>query len=575
MQLEMLERRALLSGAELLTITGAGNGRADAALAPSTPGPSEFSTKLFGEKLSTPTTQGFDTTGVGTVSSVAMSNKLRVSAWAPPGDQTASYSGMIWVSIDQDPKAEAWRVAPLLNARQPGDRTVFIAEALYSGFASFDRSNPGAFIAKGWDVSKDRQWCTTFFATLIAGAVPVDRVVTDIELEFTTWTLFDGLSEQEQVAVMRNIYDNPAAYAKLPPEVRAFTPDDFATQFSARGRDAFTAWNIWEHSVFTTAYQTGIYGPFSAVYGGAIPVSNYNDMSPRMAMLDRNGWLAATANAYACGNVNSPELYLWNGLQYNGLKKDWRWNRVIDALNTVRACQNVDNRSVAPWISYPLFRGDKVAPAKSTWLWEQMVRHMVAGGVSNLIYWNPVGLTDPAQEQFADALFKSLTPGTATPESLQPIAFDADSITTNGVTTTYQQFLQCVDNPTATSLGTLDPTVDPSESVPPTAPIAPLPKVPLSTLVGKPKHPASGPTGGGPIDAPTNAPTDASTGPAGDIVLATKDSTDMLQIAAPQPALPATDVAQTSPIARSASILTNQRMGLTSLYEWLDAGPAL
>lgn len=382
--------------------------------------------------------------------------KLSVFAWHPSSSAT-SFSTLLGTSVELDPISEAHRIAPLLQARESGQRGLMIWGVLYSQYHAWDLQNPAAVIADGLDPTHDRAWSESFFAELKALDAPLERVSMDVEAGFNTWSILPGIGD-DAVAIMQNIYDDPDAYARLPETVRQFCPEDFRSFFTIAGRAAYNAWNSWSAAVVNLALRNAIFEPAQQYYGDAILVSNYGESAPRGQLLDRNGWPMAGPDRPTAGNISSPELYISNGAQFSSRNKDWRWNRLIDALNVVRNCIHESADSVTPWISYPSYRGDTSPAAKSTWLWEQLVRHLAASGISSLYYFNPGGATTTADDAFADRLFKALSPAATIINCTEPILYDADEITSGDFTTTYEDFLKFVDLPGATNLPPPPPT---------------------------------------------------------------------------------------------------------------------
>src|SRR5262249_33687915 len=109
---------------------------------------------------------------------------LSVFASAQP-QEPVSFDSMVVASLESDPEAAARQLAPALAARSPGGRVVFLWAAMDASFHDLNLQNPSSFIASGLDTDSERQWCVTFFSTLKAMSVQVDRVVTDNELGFS------------------------------------------------------------------------------------------------------------------------------------------------------------------------------------------------------------------------------------------------------------------------------------------------------------------------------------------------------------------------------------------------------
>lgn len=383
--------------------------------------------------------------------------KLNVLAWRQVAGMD-SLTGFVDTFVDRDPLDEARRVAPLLQAKPDGARVLMIWGVLYAQYRDWDFQQPASFISAGIDPTDNREWAEIFFAELKSLDVPLDRVAMDIEAGFNTWNLLSGTGD-EAVALMQSVYDDPDAYANLPDAVRLFSPEDFRTHASIAGRAAYNAWNAWATATLNLALKAAIFDPATAVFGSQLPVSNYGESTPRGQLLDRNGWPMAGPDRPTAGNTSAPELYLFGGAKFVSLQKDPLWNRLIDALNIVRGCM-IDGSadSISPWLSFPSYRGEHAPLANSTWLWEQLVRHLAASGVSSIYYYNPQSATTAADDAFANRLFKALTPAASGVDCTEPIRFDADSITSGDFTTTYEDFLKFVDLPGATNFPPPPPT---------------------------------------------------------------------------------------------------------------------
>lgn len=385
---------------------------------------------------------------------------VNATATAPAGisayswHQTAkasSIKALVWASLDLDPTAEARRVAPLLAGRAPGDRSLFLWHSMISPFVGVDSSNAAATLASGLNISHEVTWAGTFFSELKALGAPVDRVATDAEGNLSTWVLFSGTTTTaQQQAVMQSFYSNPGVLAIMPASVKAFSPADYVSPTT--GAAAFIAWNDWTNNIVNDAWHAAVVVPLQANYGPSVQVSNFQQTSAPIETFDGNGWPATMPTDDVVGTVNSPATSLMQGQRYQSMGKDWRWNRLIDVINTVRAAQMTPGTTTIPWLTVPSYRGDSVAAAKGTWLWEQMVRHIAADGVKSVYYFNPVETVSGVDDQFAAALFSSITPAATAPAGLGQIAFDADEIVTGNVVTTYAEFLKYVDQPGATDM---------------------------------------------------------------------------------------------------------------------------
>lgn len=127
---------------------------------------------------------------------------------------------------------------------------------------------------------------------------------------------------------------------------------------------------------------------------------------------------------------------------------------MIDQLNEVRS--SAQPGLTTPWIAPPGYgRFGANTWARSSQLdeelalWETHMQHMLAMGVDTFILWNPSPRFNPnarvADEMMDNWLAENPRVNSPQLRSLPAIPLDAEYIETNGVVTTYQQFLEMMN----------------------------------------------------------------------------------------------------------------------------------
>lgn len=322
--------------------------------------------------------------------------------------------------------------------RQAGGKMVF------GGAMLLAHPIPGAFdgpldqvILHGPNIEQARQRTADYFKWI---RQPPQWIVLDEEQQgISYWQLTFHMPEGAQrVAVFKPVWENKAAFAKLPQELQQFTPEDLAT-YMGRGRAAILAWEAFAGALKRNALRQVVYDPAVAAFGDSVAVSQYDDMAVDFPVYDMNGW--PITSRQICGNWSSPSCYLWNqGQRYRNQPKAVTWNNFIDSLNYVRSCMNRSAR-VAPWVSYPSFHEDKgpLDLPQQRWLWRELIEHLKATGVTTFLYFNPKGYLPDGDESLAANAFAAAT-GAIAPPPFEPIPLNADEVRTGTKTTRYAEW---------------------------------------------------------------------------------------------------------------------------------------
>lgn len=300
----------------------------------------------------------------------------------------------------------------------------------------FTAANLKSIIENGPDCTADIRYLQLIFPQMKAKGLVPARIVLDLEAGTNTWALKP--SNGTLSSVLMNYFGDSACYAKLPANIKQYTPADFDNiTNNARGSAATMAWNQWQASLICQALRQTVMVTADSIFGENIPTTNYEDVLPTFTVYDLNSWPLTSA---AVSGQSSPCLYLSiDGNRYIALQKDVRWNHFIDSLNTARSA--LRNGPVVPWISSPSNAGDGHPFIGSTWLWRQQILHLNAMGVSTYLYFNPTGSGLATDDAFASKTFQALQTVTGAATSYGPIPLDSDTVTTGTVTTRYTDFL--------------------------------------------------------------------------------------------------------------------------------------
>lgn len=350
-------------------------------------------------------------------------------------------SELVWIDRRENPVIAARRVASTLAARPAGQRSIFLFHVLQDAYHNTPIAD---IIAKGLPIKNDLDWCRRLFAELALRKAPVEEIVLDVEENISVWSIWGRLPAAEKndagrLKAIADLFANPAAYSKLPADVRAATPAQILNFQTDAGRKAVIALDALSTATLNTALKSVVTETARRAFRRDVPVSNYGAVQSTEKRVDGNGWPVSNATP---GSISSPVLYLLPSIQdIAGKYKDKRWNALIRKLNEVRGsiAAGADTR---PWLSFPGFAGDDKPDTTNYWLWEQLVNHAFETGVSRFYYWNPhaKGQTAPGDEAAAK-IFEKLGQRKTTPKKLAPIRWDAEEIVTGELRLTYEDFL--------------------------------------------------------------------------------------------------------------------------------------
>lgn len=248
-----------------------------------------------------------------------------------------------------------------------------------------------------------------------------------------------GGSHSERGTAMYNALQNPSLGRYFPAYMRELTEGQL---------QGFTDWNgdvgsryavDWD-KVMLAKSRDAIQG-FADIFAGVFGytpgmVANYDDEHLIRTRKYSSGQPVG-AGTRTIGGVSQPALWLAGDSQavFSGLTKPNWWNSLITALNWVRSLRG----RIVPQISRPGVDGDSNPVVTNYDLWDELMAHLGAMGIDTFIgFVAGWGSTDKNHMQ---SVLAGLEIETDLPSRYELIPYDADSITTNGVTTEYASSL--------------------------------------------------------------------------------------------------------------------------------------
>lgn len=350
---------------------------------------------------------------------------MRIYAW-----HSSKHAGLIpasrrvdLVSLAQSPADVAQRIAADLRDMLPGERTLMIPGNI-AMLVEMEVDPARNYSAIGPNASSLQGWVADLFWEL--RHEPIDALWLDMERMPILWTKGDGSERKgsDRVAYFQAIYAEP--------RIAGLPPVDPASLENHGNREAYIALMQREDEIKADLMRRVFADPFLGLWPNA-RVSNYGDARPTFEVYDRNGWPLRNAGV---SGISSPALYLTRqtGQRYKG-QPNPAWRAFTDLLNIARSCRNL-----IPWISPP---GYGIRDGKIVWdadprLWTELIKHLLAMGVAEALYWNPGNVARDVNGGDAYAMHviwywsKRIKP---TSEQLGEIPADATEVTTGGVTT--------------------------------------------------------------------------------------------------------------------------------------------
>jgi hypothetical protein len=373
--------------------------------------------------------------------------RLQAFSWHPPARALPHIAPMFWADTAWAHTADfsAGRIEAQLKARPPEERALFMVRARgYNIEEHVQKRTMADVLVNGMKLEPHRQWYRDVFAGLKKRDLPLAAIIADEESNISFWRLESAVKNDPKfVPHLHEAFADPRVQAAMPAAMRKYTAEMITTQ---PVREAIIAWNDWVAAIAARSMRSLIRDTYAEVFDGAKPiVSNWNDFTGAFAVYDINGWPLSFVRT---ADWSSPECYVawWGGRHgpNSGLKKSTYWNRFIDCVNYVRSSQALDGGCV-PWVSYMSWMNDEPrrAPRSIQWLWTQLIRQMIAGGVERFIYWNPktnFGSADSDDQALSRLLADAEPKPAASVAKLPEIPLDSDQVQTGDFRTTYADY---------------------------------------------------------------------------------------------------------------------------------------
>lgn len=375
---------------------------------------------------------------------------VRFYAWGNTGDPFQHIQKAILVEPWRGRTPEQLAASVARQARQsPFDKVVlrFWKEFNPAVRDPFDHSNPRELInSRGYTEGLTEYWTEFAFALRDQGIRP-DYLIFDQEEGIEYWHLPSSHRREFFSELIDSSRPLPSG---LPASMATVDLDDFLLS-NAAGRDARRDYSRFAHEFRADLLRRAFVLPFEQAYGDGILASNYWDIIPSDPIYRFYG---GEEPAATIDGVSAPVAYIdviEDGSRYSTRDKHPRWNRFIDILNRLRS--TAQPGLTTPWIAPPGYGRNGPDTWSSAanlddekWLWEAMMDHMLAMGIDTFILWNPRERFNPnavdTDNFMDDWLAVHQQAPTLQLRSLDPIPLDSDQIETNGVVTTYDEFMR-------------------------------------------------------------------------------------------------------------------------------------
>tara|TARA_R110002072_G_scaffold42064_21_gene118969 strand:- start:265296 stop:266975 length:1680 start_codon:yes stop_codon:yes gene_type:complete len=317
----------------------------------------------------------------------------------------------------------------------------------------FDTSNPEELLNTGGISEELTAYWHEFAAELKRLNVEPDYLIFDLEVGIDFW----HIPSSERREFFEVLIDEHQSFAiDLPESMSEVTVSEFMNYHHVQGSEALNDYSHFAGLFRANLIQRVFADGFEAAFGKKIYISNYKDYAPSFTTYH---WSNRPMLDVTVGGVSAPAIYVTdldsNAGRYSRTTKDIRWNNFIDLLNSCRS--GAKSGLVTPWIAPPGYgiRGPDTWARPNelvgeTRMWNILMDHMLAMGIDTFILWNPSARHNPNAREtdiYMDQWLgdhpradgQQLT-------NLREIPLDADQVITNGVVTTYDQFMDALNN---------------------------------------------------------------------------------------------------------------------------------
>lgn len=261
---------------------------------------------------------------------------------------------------------------------------------------------------------------------------------------------FLGSSGPERASKFAAIYADPTLLARLPLALRQSSVAELSlidNQYVHANSYLAGVWDAWVLKQRANDLKTITVDTYEQVWGRRPRYFNYDDRRSTRARKEIFG-KPMPAGDVAMGTISALPLYLQThtnpysilndghraALGLPLLTKAYRWNLFIDYLNQQRACKT----DSMPHLAALRYDGDNRTANANPQNAVELMKHLAAMGISEQVWFSPsVASTEITEYQSIVERIEVLARPT---KRLPVIPYDADSVTTNGVTTTYDEY---------------------------------------------------------------------------------------------------------------------------------------
>jgi len=261
---------------------------------------------------------------------------------------------------------------------------------------------------------------------------------------------FLGANGPERASKFAAIYADATLLAKLPLALRQSSVAELSlidNQYVHANSYLAGVWDAWVLKQRANDLKTITVDTYEQVWGRRPRYFNYDDRRSTRARKEIFG-KPMPAGDVAMGTISALPLYLQThtnpysilndghraALGLPLLTKAYRWNLFIEYLNQQRACKT----DSMPHLAALRYDGDGRTANANPQNAVELMKHLAAMGISEHVWFQ----TNPSSVQITEyqSIVERIEVLARPTKRLPVIPYDADSVTTNGVTTTYDEY---------------------------------------------------------------------------------------------------------------------------------------